>query len=153
FSRAIMRHAPDYDVLHYHGHFPNVARVIPAHLHFAQMRHDQCSQWLLDVRFRNNHICLATSPHSSAHSCATNPNALQKAVSTMSVMRFRRETADGFIRHKTVFVSHMLHRNLQRTFGERQWGTVIHHFVDTEAVRRARETAAQTPRTDPRFHV
>lgn len=153
FARAIMRHAPDYDVIHYHGHFPNVARFIPAHVNFVQTRHDQGSDCLLDVRFRNNQICRETSPQSCAHCRAANPNALQKAVSTMSVMRFRREVADGFTRHKTVFVSHMLHRNLQRTFGERQWGTVIHHFVDTEAVRLARETAAQTPRTDPRFHV
>ncbi len=153
FARAIMRHAARYDVIHYHGHFPNVARYIPAHLNFIQTRHDQGSDCLLDVRFRNGQICRETSPQSCAHCRSPNPNAVQKALSTMSVARFRREVAEGFIRHKTVFVSDMLHRNLQRTLGARQWGTVIHHFVDTEAIRYARETAAQTPRTDARFHI
>jgi glycogen(starch) synthase len=153
FARAIMQHASGYDVVHYHGHYPNVGKFIPTHVNFVQTRHDQGSDCLLDTRFRNGEICNEIRPEACAGCRAASPNLIQKTLSTLAVVRFRKEVAEGFQRHKTVFVSSMLQRNLQRTFGERQWGSVIHHFVDTEAIRRAREASAQMPRTDHRFHV
>lgn len=153
FARIIMRHAADYDVVHYHGHFPNVARYIPKHVNFVQTRHDQGSDCLLDTRFRNGQICSATDPANCAGCRADHPNALQKTVSTIAVKRYRSEVADAFERHKTVFVSDMLHRNLKRTLGARRWGTVVHNFIDVANIRRARESAAGQPRQDPRFHV
>lgn len=151
FARIIMRHAADYDVVHYHGHFPNVARYISKHVNFVQTRHDQGSDCLLDTRFRNGQICSATDPASCAGCRTDRPNALQKTVSTIAVKRYRSEVADAFERHKTIFVSDMLHRNLKRTLGERQWGAVVHNFADLSAIRRARAAAAE--RQDPRFHV
>ena len=41
FAQRIMARASDYDVIHYHGHFPNVGKYIPRHVNFVQTRHDQ----------------------------------------------------------------------------------------------------------------
>jgi glycosyltransferase involved in cell wall biosynthesis len=153
FARIIMRHAPDYDVIHYHGHVPNVGRFIPQHINFVQTRHDQGSDCLTDTRFRNGAICNAVDPARCASCRSPHPNAIQRAVSAAAVRRYRSEVAQAFTRHKTVFVSDMLQRNLKRTLGERRWGTVIHNFVDTVAIRRARDAAAAMPAQDRRFHV
>ena len=153
FARAIMRHAPHYDVIHYHGHFPNVAKFIPMRVNFIQTRHDQGSDCLFDTRFRNGEVCTETAAESCASCRARDPNPVQKLVSTIAVKRFRNEVAEGFSRHKTVFVSNMLQRNLQRTLGDRKWGQVIHHFIDPQAIQHAREAAVHKPRTDARFHI
>ncbi len=36
FAGTILRHAHRYDVIHYHGHVPNVARFVPAGINFIQ---------------------------------------------------------------------------------------------------------------------
>ena len=153
FARIIMRRAPGYDVIHYHGHYPNVARYIPRHINFVQTRHDQGSDCLLDTRFRNGKICAAIDPAKCAGCRTGQPNALQKTVSTIAVKRYRSEVADAFDRHKSIFVSNMLHLNLTRTLGMRRWGTVVHNFIDVANIRRARESAVGKPRQDPRFHI
>jgi glycogen(starch) synthase len=141
FARTILRHAADYDVIHYHGHIPNVARYIPPEINFVQTRHDQGSDCVINSRFRNDAICNSTSPTECARCMTENPNAIQRAVSTIAVVKFRREVIAGFRRHKTVFVSDMLQRNLSRTAGLGPWGLTIHNFIDLGALQRARESA------------
>lgn len=153
FARIIMRRAAGYDVVHYHGHIPNVGMHIPEHINFIQTRHDQGSDCLTDTRFRNGQVCAETDPACCASCKTANPNFLQLAVSTAAVRRYREEVAKAFSRHKTVFVSEMLHRNLTRTLGDRRWGTVLHNFADIGDIRAARDAAAARPRTDERFHV
>jgi glycogen synthase len=142
FARTIMRHAPNYDVIHYHGHIPNVARFLPQSINFVQTRHDQGSECLTHTRFRNGAICRSVAASDCAACRTRHPNWLQKAVSTVAVTQYRQEVAAGFRRHKTVFVSDMLQHNLSRAFGPGAWGATVHHFVDTASVRRARESAA-----------
>ncbi len=151
FARIILRHAPDYDVIHYHGHVPNVARHIPAGINFVQTRHDQGSDCMIATRFRNGAICRETSPVACAGCRAAHPNPLQRAVTAAAVRIFRSEVAAGFRRHKTVFVSEMLHRNLTRTLGPGKWGVVIHNFTDLRAIERARNAAVPPPAGE--YHV
>ena len=141
FARIIMQHAPAYDVIHYHGHFPNLAKFIPPHVNFVQTRHDQGSDCLLDTRFRNGRICTEAAPQACATCRSAQPNAVQKWVSTMAVQRFRSEVMLGFRQHKTVFVSDMLHRNFARSCGDGSWGVTIHNFADLEPIIAARERA------------
>lgn len=145
FARAIMRHAPKYDVIHYHGHFPNVAKFIPPSVNFVQTRHDQGSDCLFDTRFRKGEICTDTAPEACANCRSAQPNAIQQWFSATSVKRFRSEVKEGFLRHKTVFVSDMLHRNFSRSCGDGPWGVTIHNFVDLEPILRARDRAAKEP--------
>jgi glycogen(starch) synthase len=152
FARIILRHAPRYDVIHYHGHVPNVARYIPADINFVQTRHDQGSDCLIDTRFRNGAVCESTDPANCANCRASNPNVLQRAISTAAVIRFRSEVAQSFRRHKTVFVSEMLRRNFARTLGPDSWGAVVHNFIDTDKIRSALESAQPSTSSDE-FHV
>jgi glycosyltransferase involved in cell wall biosynthesis len=151
YARTILRHAARYDVIHYHGHMPNVARYIPAEVNFVQTRHDHGSDCLINTRFRDGAICNAVDPAACAACRTANPNFVQRAVSAAAVVSFRKEVAQGFRRHKTVFVSDMLHRNLARTLGPGKWGAVVHNFADSAAIRRASE-AAQCASTE-KFQV
>lgn len=145
FAKIIMRHAPRYDVVHYHGHIPNVARYLPAHVNFVQTRHDQGSDCFRHTRFRDGDICASLDPTDCASCIRPQPNALQRAVSRAAVVRFRREVAESFRMHKTVFVSDMLLRNIARTLGPGPWGTTVHNFVDRPELERIREAAKALP--------
>lgn len=142
FARIIMRHAPDYDVIHYHGHVPNVALFIPETVNFVQTRHDHGSECLAHTRFRENDVCTSIDPADCASCRTAHPNIVQRAVSKVAVIRFRQEVAEGFRRHKTVFVSDMLRRNFSRVLGPGSWGCVVHNFVDADHLKRVREQAA-----------
>jgi glycogen(starch) synthase len=155
FARIILRHAHGYDVIHYHGHVPNLARFLPEDLNFVQTRHDQGSDCLAHVRFCHGEICESTDPAECASCITPHPNALQRAVSKNAVIRFRREVAESFRRHKTVFVSDKLQQNLTRTLGPGSWGVTVHNFVDTERLKDARHWAESTKwqRSHEQFQV
>ena len=138
FARAIMRRAPHYDAIHYHGHLPNIGRYIPANVNFIQTRHDQGSDCLIHTRFKRGRICRSPDERHCAECRTWEPNALQRVVSTVAVRRFRREVAESFGRHKTVFVSDLLRKNLTRSLGPGHWGVTVHNFVDSEQLKSAR---------------
>ncbi len=141
FAKAVLRRAAHYDAIHYHGHLPNIARYIPPGVNFIQTRHDQGSDCLIHTRFKRGRICRTPDPRNCAECRSWQPNALQGVVSTIAVTRFRSEVAEGFRRHKTVFVSDLLRQNLARSLGPEPWGVTIHNFVDREQVRAARAPA------------
>lgn len=141
FARIIMRHAKNYDAIHYHGHLPNVGRHIPAGVNFIQTRHDHGGDCIKHTRFRNGGVCDTPDPAACAACISGRPNAAQRAISTMAVVRLREDTAQAYRRHKTVFVSDMLRRNFARTMGPGPWGVTIHNFLDRERVEQARQVA------------
>lgn len=147
FARIIMRRAKDYDVIHYHGHLPNVGRYIPAGVNFIQTRHDHGGDCIKHTRFRNGEVCDTPDPRVCASCIAAHPNLLQQAVSTMAVVRLRKDTARAFRTHKTVFVSDMLKRNFTRTMGNEPWGVTIHNFIDRGKIEHARRTARKSENT------
>jgi len=135
FARAIMRHAMHYDVVHYHGHFPLLACYIPRNINFVQTRHDQGSDCLTHVRFRNGDVCRDISSFTCAECISPNPKIFQTFFSTLAVLTYRKLVARAFLRHKTIFVSDMLRKNFSRAAGMRHWGDVIHNFVEFDALR------------------
>lgn len=153
FARIILRRAADYDVIHYHGHAPNVARFIPAHINFVQTRHDQGSECLIDTRFRGDAICTTTNASNCATCRVDRPNILQRVVSTAAVKRYRKEVAQSFLQHKTIFVSEMLHRNFSRAVGNKKWGTVVHNFADGPNIERIRNAAPRVSADTARLNV
>ncbi|HJV72921.1 MAG TPA: glycosyltransferase family 4 protein [Noviherbaspirillum sp.] len=152
FAKTILRHAPRYDVVHYHGHIPNVARFLPAQINFVQTRHDQGSDCFRHTRFRDDGICESLDPADCAECIRKHPNVLQRAVSRSAVVRFRKEVAESFRLHKTVFVSDMLLRNVARTLGPGPWGTTVHNFVNRAELEHIREDAGSLP-ASTEFHV
>lgn len=144
FARAILRRASHYDVIHYHGHLPNVARFIPATVNFIQTRHDQGSDCLIHTRFRRGAICSDINPTACAGCRSWKPNWLQRTLSAATVMHFREQVATGYARHKTVFVSDLLRRNLERSFGHGKWGVTVHNFIDHIALQAAQLKTSTT---------
>lgn len=140
FARAILRRADAYDAIHYHGHLPNIACHLPRGLNFIQTRHDQGSDCLIHTRFKRGRICTSIDPVSCAECRSWQPGRVQQQVSALAVRHFRHEVMQGFARHKTVFVSDFLRRNLARSFGERQWGITLHNFIDADALVSVRNT-------------
>lgn len=150
---AILARAANYDVVHYHGHFPNVAAYIPAHVNFVQTRHDQGSDCLIHTRFRNGEICTETDPAVCAGCIAAQPNTVQRKVSASAVNLYRKQVVTGFGRHKTIFVSDMLRRNFARSAGPGNWGAVIHNFLDTRRMADALSAARPRPPRDGRIEI
>ena len=135
FARAMRRRAHAYDVIHYHGHLPNVAFYVPTTINFLQTRHDQGSDCLIHTRFRRGEICKDIDPQACAACRTHRPNSLQTSISALAVRRFRDEVRTGFMRHKTVFVSDMLQKNLSRSLGQQVWGITVHNFIDTSYLK------------------
>ena len=135
FARAMQHRAGDYDVIHYHGHLPNVAFYLSPAINFLQTRHDQGSDCLIHTRFRHGEVCNDIEPKACAGCRSHHPNPLQQYLSALAVKRFRDEVKTGFSRHKTVFVSDMLQKNLSRCFGNQGWGMTVHNFVDASYLK------------------
>ena len=148
FAAAVMRHAGNYDVVHYHGHVPNLGRYLPAQLNFVQTRHDQGGDCVKHTRFRDDAICTATEPGDCAACFNAQPNALQRAVSRKAVIRYRHEVAESLLLHKTVFVSDMLRNNLKRTLGQASRGVTIHNFADRASIDAASAATQPPPQSD-----
>lgn len=152
FARAMQRRAGDYDVIHYHGHLPNVAYYLPPSINFLQTRHDQGSDCLIHTRFRRNEVCHDLDPQACAGCRTHHPNGLQRYISALAVRRFRYEVKTGFSLHKTVFVSDMLRKNLARCVGDQAWGITVHNFVDTSCLKNLSTHPPMMLPTD-RLHV
>jgi glycosyltransferase involved in cell wall biosynthesis len=130
-ARAILAHAASYDVVHYHGHLPMTGRYLPASLNFVQTRHDQGSECVIHLRFKDDQPCGTLDPHACAGCIHPRPGSLRRALSGAAVRRYRGETAQGFARHKTIFVSDFLRRAFLRAVphADLSRARVIHNFI------------------------
>ncbi len=135
-ARAILEVRGDFDVVHYHGHNSLVGHYIPEDVNFIQSRHDQGSECLTMVRFRNGQPCRETDPRACAGCATTRPNLLQREISAAAVRRYRRQTAAAFSRHETVFVSEFLRRRFDHVVpaASARPSVVIHNFIDLKSL-------------------
>ena len=131
-ARAIMKVQERFDVVHYHGHLPLVGSHISNEINFVQTRHDQGSECLMHVRLRHGKPCSETDPGACAGCATPRPNGMQRAVSSAAVAQYRRETAESFRRHKTIFVSDFLRQRFMRVVSPKFpiRASVIHNFID-----------------------
>jgi len=131
-ATAIARHAAGFDIVHYHGHLPLVGGYIDTACPFVQTRHDQGSECLIHLRFRNEAVCDALDAQACASCIGRAPGRLQRAVSACAVDGYRDRTAAAFARHKTVFVSDFLRRRFQtvRPQADLRLARVIPNVID-----------------------
>lgn len=134
-AAAINLHAPGFDVVHYHGHVPMVGLHVDEDINYVQTRHDQGSECLTHLRFRDDAVCDNLVP-GDCSACITGKNRtagpMRKSVTAIAVNGYRTQTARAFARHKTVFVSDFLRRQFLRAVPDADLSRcrVIHNFVD-----------------------
>jgi glycosyltransferase involved in cell wall biosynthesis len=131
-ARAIGDHAGRYDVVHYHGHLPMVGLYVDPRVNFVQTRHDQGSECLTHLRFRDGAVCTSTAPRDCAGCAHPRPGPVRTALSAQAVLRYRAETSAAFARHKTIFVSDFLRRQFLRAVpgADLSRTRVIHNFIN-----------------------
>lgn len=131
-GRAINAHAGDFDVVHYHGHLPMVGLYVDDEVNYVQTRHDQGSECLTHLRFRDGAVCDNLVPGDCSACIARRAGPVRKTVTAIAVNGYRDQTARAFARHKTVFVSEFLRRQFLRAVpgADLSRCRVIHNFVD-----------------------
>jgi len=145
-AAAINQHAPGFDVVHYHGHVPMVGLHVEEGINYVQTRHDQGSECLTHLRFRDETVCDNLVP-GDCSACITGKDkragAMRKSVTAIAVTGYRSQTARAFARHKTVFVSDFLRRQFLRAVPDADLSRcrVIHNFVDYPRLLRAAQAA------------
>lgn len=136
-AHAILRIAGQYDVIHYHGHYPMIGRYMPSTINFVQTRHDQGSDCPIHIRFKQGAVCASSDARDCA-GCAPSakPGWLREQVSAFAVRQYRDHTAEAFARHKTIFVSNFLKQaflhHVPHTDPRKLH--VVHNFIDTQAL-------------------
>lgn len=142
-AAAINLHAPGFDVVHYHGHVPMVGLHVEEGINYVQTRHDQGSECLTHLRFRDEGVCDNLVPGNCSACITKHAGAMRKSVTAIAVTGYRSQTAQAFARHKTVFVSDFLRRQFLRAVPDADLSRcrVIHNFVDYPRLLRAAREA------------
>jgi glycosyltransferase involved in cell wall biosynthesis len=138
-GQAIHRHAAGFDVVHYHGHLPMTGLYVAPGINYVQTRHDQGSECLTHLRFQGGAVCATLEPRDCARCIGERAGPVRQAVTAIAVNGYRRQNAQSFATHKTVFVSDFLRRQFLRAVPRADLSRcrVIHNFVDAGALARA----------------
>lgn len=141
-ARAIKNYAAGYDVIHYHGHLPWVAGLLPTKLPFTQTRHDQGGDCMLRTRFRPEGVlCEYRQPEACARCATPNPNSLQRGLSNWGVRRMRRQTSAAFEQRPVIFVSQFLRQAFSLVSKQAPQGEVIHNATNIDALQKSIRTS------------
>ncbi|MEW5967867.1 MAG: glycosyltransferase family 4 protein [Pseudomonadota bacterium] len=152
--QAIQRRGLDWDAIHYHGHFPMLGALVPQGVNFVHTLHDQGSECITKIRFRDNRPCAERDPAACAACATPRPNALQAHVSAQAVRSLRDQARVAFTRHQAIFVSRFLETRFREVIGPAPLRAhVIHNFIDAADLRRQLDAAAPEPDASPRPRI
>ncbi len=135
--QAIQRLGLDWDVIHYHGHFPAVGALVPERINFVHTLHDQGSECMTRIRFKDGKPCTLTDPTACAQCATSRPNVFQKALSTLAVRHHRSLAKTAFTKHKALFVSQFLAERFTANIATRQRlrSHAVHNFIDADLLQ------------------
>jgi glycosyltransferase involved in cell wall biosynthesis len=145
-----------WDVVHYHGHNPLLGGLVPASWNFVHTLHDQGSECITKMRFRDGEPCNETTPQACAGCASEQPNGIQRWLSTQAVVGLRQGSLSAFRRHKAIFVSEFLRRRYCAVMGisaGQIQSHVVHNFVDSQRLQAAQSCAQQKPAVGQRIKV
>lgn len=153
--QAIQKLGLDWDVIHYHGHFPAVGALIPAQINFVHTLHDQGSECITRIRFKDGKPCTQTNPAACAECATPKPNALQRVLSSLAVSHHRRLATIAFTKHKALFVSHFLAERFRANVAtNRQLHShTVHNFIDADQLRQCLDTYAPVASSRPQMFM
>lgn len=144
--QAIQRRGLDWDVIHYHGHYPMLGALVPAHVNFVHTLHDQGSECITKVRFRHGQPCVERDPAACAVCATPHPNPLQTYVCAQAVRSLRNQARTAFTRHQAIFVSQFLETRFCETIGPAPLRAhVIHNFIDAADMQQQLQAAMDEP--------
>ncbi len=127
-----------FDVIHYHGHTAELGGLVPKHINFVHTLHDQGSECMTMLRFKNGTPCKATSAFDCA-GCATKskPNLLQMLISASAVQFHRYLARKAFTKHKAIFVSDFLQQRFKSVVANSSGinSVAIHNFTDVKSIQ------------------
>lgn len=125
----------NYDVVHYHGHVVETGLFIPRHVNYVHTLHDQGSECLKFVRFKDNDRCSEVDPAKCALCADSSPNGFQTWLSARAVDIHRNAADTVFKKHKAIFVSEFLRKRfVQNTGSDGNFNArVIHNFISEPA--------------------
>ena len=131
-ARAIEAVAREFDVIHYHGHFPMVGSYVERTVNFVQTRHDQGSECLTHLRFVHGEVCSTTIAADCARCIHPSPGRLRRWMSARAVRSYRMLAASAFAARSTIFVSDFLRRQFLRAvpWADLRNTWVVHNFID-----------------------
>ncbi|MBX9604816.1 MAG: glycosyltransferase family 4 protein [Gammaproteobacteria bacterium] len=125
-----------WDVVHYHGHLPELGAQLGQDFNFVHTIHDRGLECMTALRLYESRPCTAMEAATCAR-CATDaPNALQRRVSAMSVELRRGAAHRVLARHRVIFVSRFLQQRTLEALGmaEDCQSTVVHNFIDARHI-------------------
>ncbi len=137
-AKSIMRYASEYDVIHYHGHYPVVANYIPESVNLVVTHHDY-SLSCPKKNFLLNDIkpCSVGIDYETCAKCHFGVgDRLRKWLVLESVRKWRAAARIAINRHKHIFVSKRLsdlNLSVLDQLGARI--DVIHNFIDCNLIR------------------
>ena len=152
--QAIQRRGQDWDVIHYHGHYPMLGALVPQGVNFVHTLHDQGSECITKIRFRDNQPCPKRDPAACAACATPNPNALQTYISSQAVRSLRGQARIAFTRHQAIFVSRFLETRFREVIGPAPLRAhVIHNFIDAADLRRQLDATPPEPHESSRLRI
>ncbi len=138
-AHAINKIARQYDVIHYHGHYPMVANYIPVSANYIQTRHDYgtfCPNKHY-FRFSDRVVCSSFTPQDCSTYCFMSKiGPFGRDLNIKWFSKWRDDTSNSISGRKTIFVSEKALDISLKVLGMNKTPTifVVHNFIDTKAI-------------------
>lgn len=138
-AKSIMKYASKYDVIHYHGHYPIIAKFIPENINLVITHHDHSLSCPKKTFLLNDtKPCSADKASFSCAKCHLGvEDSLREWMVLKSVEYWRSVARHAINCHKHIFVSKRLSDlNISVLNQSDVSVSIIHNFIDCDLVKK-----------------